>query len=81
MKSLTLNRLENYPFEVTESINQLRVNLSFTDKDMKRIVITSAIPNEGKSTIALALWRSLAGIGKKTDYPKLDEVLTYSKIT
>ena len=66
MKSLTLNRLENYPFEVSESINQLRVNLSFTDKDMKRIVITSAIPNEGKSTISLALWRSLAGIGKKT---------------
>ena len=66
MKSLTLNRLENYPFEVSESINQLRVNLSFTDKDMKRIVITSAIPNEGKSTISLALWRSLAVIGKKT---------------
>ena len=66
MKSLTLNRLKNYPFDVTESINQLRVNLSFTDKDMKRIVITSAIPNEGKSTISLALWRSLAGIGKKT---------------
>ena len=66
MKSLTLNRLENYPFEVSESINQLRVNLSFTDKDLKRIVITSSIPNEGKSTITLALWRSLAGIGKKT---------------
>ena len=64
MKSLTLNRLENYPFEVSESINQLRVNLSFTDKDMKRIVITRAIPNEGTSTISLALWRSLAGIGK-----------------
>ena len=66
MKSLTLNRLKNYPFDVTESINQLRVNLSFTDKDLKRIVITSSIPNEGKSTISLALWRSLAGIGKKT---------------
>ena len=66
MKSLTLNRLKNYPFDVTESINQLRVNLSFTDKDLKRIVITSSIPNEGKSTITLALWRSLAGIGKKT---------------
>ena len=62
MKSLTLNRLENYPFEVSESINQLRVNLSFTDKDLKRIVITSSIPNEGKSTITLALWLSLIHI-------------------
>lgn len=66
MKSLVLNKLENYPFAVVEAINQLRVNLSFTDKDKKRIVITSTIPNEGKSTISLGLWRSLAGIGKKT---------------
>lgn len=66
MKSLVLNKLDNYPFDVVESINQLRVNLSFTDKDIKKIVVTSTIPNEGKSTISLGLWRSLAGIGKKT---------------
>ena len=38
MKSLVLNKLENYPFAVVEAINQLRVNLSFTDKDKKRIL-------------------------------------------
>lgn len=72
MKTITLNRLPNYPFDVAEAINQLRVNLSFTDADMKRLVVTSSIPAEGKSTITFALWRAMAGIGKKTLYIDCD---------
>lgn len=66
MKTLILNRMPEYPFDVAEAINQLRVNLSFTDAEMKRLVVTSSIPGEGKSTVAVALWRSLASIGMKT---------------
>lgn len=65
MKSLQINRLPDLPFDVSEAINQLRVNLSFTGSDMKVIMVTSTLPNEGKSFVAFNLWRSLAGIGKR----------------
>ena len=65
MKSLQINNLPDLPFDVTESINQLRVNLSFTGSDIKVIMITSTMPNEGKSFISQGLWRSLAGVGKR----------------
>lgn len=65
MKSLQINRLPDLPFDVSEAINQLRVNLSFTGSDIKVIMVTSTLPNEGKSFVAFNLWRSLAGIGKR----------------
>ena len=65
MKTLQINNLPDLPFDVTESINQLRVNLSFTGSDIKVIMITSTVPNEGKSFVSQALWRSLAGVGKR----------------
>lgn len=65
MKTLQINNLPDLPFDVTESINQLRVNLSFTGSDIKVIMITSTVPNEGKSYVSQGLWRSLAGVGKR----------------
>lgn len=65
MKTLQINNLPDLPFDVTESINQLRVNLSFTGSDIKVIMITSTVPNEGKSFVSQGLWRSLAGVGKR----------------
>src|SRR5574344_415667 len=45
-----------------EAIRTLRTNILFSDIDQKvsKIVITSSLPDEGKSTIALELSRSLA---------------------
>lgn len=65
MKTLQINNLPDLPFDVTESINQLRVNLSFTGSDIKVIMITSTVSNEGKSYVSQGLWRSLAGVGKR----------------
>lgn len=78
MKQLTLENLDQIPFDISEAVNQLRVNLSFTGSKYKTIVVTSSIPNEGKSFIALALWKSLADIGKKVLF--IDSDLRLSQI-
>ena len=41
MKSLTINNFSELPFDVAEAVNQLRVNLSFTDANIKKIVVTN----------------------------------------
>lgn len=50
-----------------EAIRTLRTNILFSDIDNKlsKIVITSSIPDEGKSTIAIELSRSMAQNGSK----------------
>lgn len=50
-----------------EAIRTLRTNILFSDIDqkLKKIVITSSLPDEGKSTIAIELSRSLAQNGSK----------------
>jgi len=50
------------PFAYTEAYKTLRTNLSFASisKQYKRIIITSAIPNEGKSSVAINLAMTLA---------------------
>lgn len=52
----------NAPFAYAEAYKTLRTNLSFASisKQYKKIIITSAIPNEGKSTMAINLAFTLA---------------------
>lgn len=53
---------KNAPFAYTEAYKALRTNLSFASisKQYKKLIITSAIPNEGKSTVAINLANTLA---------------------
>lgn len=55
------------PFEFTESYNSLRTNLDFmsTDKKLKKIIITSSVPGEGKSSVSINIALSLASSGKR----------------
>lgn len=50
-----------------EAIRTLRTNILFSDIDhnISKLVITSSVPDEGKSTIAIELSRSLAQNGAK----------------
>ena len=52
-------------YSVKESYKALRTNIQFCGDDVKVISVTSCIPNEGKSTTALELCKSLAELGKK----------------
>ena len=65
MNHLTIQHLPELPFDVEESINQLRVNLGFCGDQIKTVMITSSIPNEGKSFITIHLWRMLAELGSR----------------
>ncbi|MGN0706784.1 MAG: CpsD/CapB family tyrosine-protein kinase [Faecalibacterium sp.] len=63
MKQMKVEKIPQLPFDVSEALNQLRVNLSFCGNDVKTIMITSSIPNEGKSFIIMHLWKMIAELG------------------
>lgn len=58
---------DNSPFLYVEAFKSLRTNIDFVsvNKKYQTIVITSAIPKEGKSGIAINLSISFVEIGKK----------------
>ncbi|MCL2628776.1 MAG: CpsD/CapB family tyrosine-protein kinase [Oscillospiraceae bacterium] len=55
------------PFQYQEAFLSLRTNLSFlaTNKDLKKIVITSTLPSEGKTSIAVNLSLALSAANHK----------------
>lgn len=65
MKKLTMNLPEIKDYRLTEGLNQLKTNLAFCGKDIKVITITSSVPNEGKSSVAFDLSKTMAEGGKK----------------
>lgn len=50
----------------SEAIKTLRTNIQFCGSNIKKIMVTSTFPDEGKSDISFAMATSLAQIGKKT---------------
>jgi len=54
------------PYAAEEALNRLRVNVKFSGKEIKTIMIISSVPNEGKSHVAVYLWKMLAEAGFKT---------------
>ena len=54
------------PYAVEEAMNRLRINVKFCGKNTKKILLTSCMPNEGKSTVSSYLWKMLAEAGFST---------------
>ena len=54
---------EHMPFQFIENYNILRTNLNLASRQSHTIVITSSIPKEGKSTVAVNLAVSLSNAG------------------
>ena len=54
------------PYPVEEALNRLRINVSFLGNHVRRIMVTSSEPNEGKSFIAMSLWKQMARAGVKS---------------
>ena len=65
MKQLTIT-LPELPYAVEEAMNRLRINIKFCGKNTRKILLTSCLPNEGKSTISAYLWKMLAEAGFPT---------------
>lgn len=64
MQSVSLGSVKEHSYTMKESLRALKTNLQFCGDDVKSILITSAIPNEGKSTVTMDLARSLTESGK-----------------
>ena len=60
-----LKSLDRDDYDFNEAINTLRTNVQFCGSNIKRIMITSSLPDEGKSGVSFSLAHSLAQIGKK----------------
>lgn len=65
MKYASINRLPTLDYPVTEALNTLCTNLSFVNPNIKKIMLTSCRPEEGKSFMSINLMRSLASLGKQ----------------
>ena len=64
--------LPDLPFALEEAMNRLRVNIKFCGNQTRKILVTSSIPNEGKSFVSVQLWRMLAEAGTPTLMLDLD---------
>ena len=71
MQNLVLQR-ENLDFRSKEAFKTLRTNIEFSGSHVKTIFFTSAIPNEGKSTVSFECACSFAEAGKRTLFVDAD---------
>ena len=51
----TVQNMPKLPYAVEEALNRLRVNVSFLGSKVKKIMVISSAPDEGKSFIAMQL--------------------------
>ena len=65
METIKFGNLKKQSYTMKESLRALKTNLQFCGDDIKVILMTSSIPNEGKTTVSLELARSLTESGKR----------------
>lgn len=65
MKTVRFGKLKKQSYTMKESLRALKTNIQFCGDDIRTLVLTSALPNEGKSTVTLDLARSLTESGKR----------------
>lgn len=70
--SAKIQNMPKLPYAIEEAMNRLRVNISFLGSDIKKILVVSTMPDEGKSFIAMQLWRQMAEAGVKSMLLDLD---------
>lgn len=64
METVELRNITEHSYARKESLRALKTNLQFCGDDVKTIVFTSSLPDEGKSTVVFDLARSLTDSGK-----------------
>ncbi len=64
METIELCNIRKNSYTKTESLRALKTNLQFCGDDVKTILFTSSVPDEGKSTVTFDLARSLTESGK-----------------
>ena len=64
MQSVEFTKLNDMSSSMVESMRALRTNIQFCGDDVRTILFTSTVPDEGKSTVVLDLARSMGESGK-----------------
>ena len=65
MKTIVLKEDNKKDYFVTEAYRTLRTNMQFCGNEVRVVALTSCFPNEGKTTVALEIGKSMAEAGKK----------------
>lgn len=65
MRSVYFKKLSEQSYLLKESLRSIRTNLQFSGDDVKALLFTSVVPDEGKSTLSFDIARSLVENGKK----------------
>ena len=65
MQFVLLENISELEYAMKESLRALKTNIQFCGDDIQTILVTSTIPNEGKSTVTIDLARSLTESGKR----------------
>ena len=86
MKQTVLNINAQHSRFTSEAFKAMRANVQFCGPDVRAIVVTGCLPNDGKSTTSMGLAVALASAGKKTllvdaDLRKSVMIRKYSDIT
>lgn len=66
MNKIKMDSIQELPYAVEESINRLRINVSFLGNEIKKIMVVSTLPNEGKSFVTMQMWKQMADAGIKS---------------
>ncbi len=66
MKKVEIAGLQELPYSMEEAINRLRVNIRFMGSDVRKVMVISTFPNEGKSLVSMHIWRQMADAGIRT---------------
>lgn len=65
MKKIKMHLPDMSDYRLAEGLNQLKTNLAFCGDGIKTITVTSSVPNEGKSSVAFSLARTMTENRKK----------------
>lgn len=63
MQKIKIENMPELPYALEEALNRLRINISFLGDNVRKIMITSTDENEGKSFVAVELWKQMAMAG------------------
>ena len=66
MNKIKMDSIQEIPYAVEEAINRLRINVSFLGNEIKKIMVVSTMPNEGKSFVTMQIWKQMANAGIKS---------------
>ena len=64
MQSIEFTKIDPMSSTMRESLRALRTNIQFCGDDIRTVLFTSTVPNEGKSTVVLDLARSMGESGR-----------------